>query len=45
MGRLNVSPYLLDTNILIAAIKGHGPVRKKLERVDAATILIAHRSG
>jgi len=36
-----VSHYLLDTNILIAAIKGHRPVRKKLERVDASTILIS----
>lgn len=36
-----MSPYLLDTNILIAAIKGRSPIREKLESVDAATILVS----
>jgi tRNA(fMet)-specific endonuclease VapC len=36
-----VSQYLLDTNILIAAIKGREPVRKRLERIDAPNILIS----
>ncbi|NEZ03416.1 type II toxin-antitoxin system VapC family toxin [Wenzhouxiangella sp. XN201] len=36
-----MSQYLLDTNILIAAIKGREPVRKRLERIDAPNILIS----
>nr|WP_240451200.1 PIN domain-containing protein [Wenzhouxiangella sp. XN201] len=32
---------MLDTNILIAAIKGREPVRKRLERIDAPNILIS----
>ena len=33
--------YLLDTNILIAAIKGVEPVRARLERVDAAALVLS----
>lgn len=33
--------YLLDTNILIAAIKGAGPVRRQLEHVDAAALVLS----
>lgn len=36
-----MSLYLLDTNILIAAIKGRSPLREKLENVDAASLLIS----
>lgn len=36
-----MSQYLLDTNILIAAIKGRETVRKRLERIDAPNILIS----
>lgn len=33
--------YLLDTNILIAAIKGADPVRRQLEQVDAAALVLS----
>jgi tRNA(fMet)-specific endonuclease VapC len=33
--------YLLDTNILIAAIKGFGPVRSKLEALAAGDIVLS----
>jgi tRNA(fMet)-specific endonuclease VapC len=36
-----VSGYLLDTNMLIAAIKGRSPVREKLETVDASHLLVS----
>ncbi|RFF30104.1 type II toxin-antitoxin system VapC family toxin [Wenzhouxiangella sediminis] len=36
-----VSGYLLDTNMLIAAIKGRSPVREKLETVDASQLLVS----
>jgi len=36
-----MSQYLLDTNMLIAAIKAREPVREKLERIDASSILIS----
>lgn len=36
-----MSQYLLDTNMLIAAIKAREPVRKKLELIDASSILIS----
>jgi len=36
-----VSLYLLDTNMLIAAIKGRAPVREKLEAIDASRLLIS----
>jgi len=36
-----VQPFLLDTNILIAGIKGRSPVREKLEKVDASMILVS----
>ncbi|RFF27806.1 MULTISPECIES: PIN domain-containing protein [unclassified Wenzhouxiangella] len=33
--------YLLDTNMLIAAVKGRSPVRERLETIDASNILIS----
>jgi len=33
--------YLLDTNIFIAAIKGANPVRRQLEQVDAAALVLS----
>ncbi|WP_245960799.1 PIN domain-containing protein [Wenzhouxiangella sediminis] len=36
-----MSGYLLDTNMLIAAIKGRSPVREKLETVDASQLLVS----
>ena len=36
-----MSSYLLDSNILIAAIKGRSPVREKLATIDASKLLIS----
>ncbi|WP_376691623.1 PIN domain-containing protein [Wenzhouxiangella sp. EGI_FJ10409] len=36
-----MAKYLLDTNILIAAVKGRRPVRDRLETIDASNILIS----
>ncbi|WP_376696869.1 PIN domain-containing protein [Wenzhouxiangella sp. EGI_FJ10305] len=36
-----MAQYLLDTNILIAAVKGWRPVRDRLKTVDASSILIS----
>ncbi|MBN9340998.1 MAG: PIN domain-containing protein [Burkholderiales bacterium] len=33
--------YLLDTNILIAALKGHAPVRQRLESIPLASLRLS----
>ena len=35
------SLYLLDTNILIAALKGHAPVRERLEAIPLSSVRLS----